>query len=266
LLLGVCTALALPLPTADAGTSSAQTLAAARQTLNGAARQRMLAQRMVKAWCLLGLDDRNAGARAQLFESIERFEGQLVELDVLAQAHGSLAVAVQQLKSSWVPFEAIVSGPIKRTAAPELLQKDRRLAEAADQVVQQIVQLTATPNSRLVDLAGRQRMLSQRLLKAYMLLAWGIQDPHIHEEFITSWNAFEETLMMLRGLTENTPQLHQALTDTDEQWRWMKSAISLRDEQRYFPGIVDDAGEKILIALERVTELYEQMVLTEGKP
>jgi nitrate/nitrite-specific signal transduction histidine kinase len=228
------------------------------EAINKAGRQRMLTQRIVKYYCLAGLDVNAADARAGLYAAVELFEGQLEELRVFA-SHGTVKTAIARVDAVWPDFDGIASGSIDREGARRLAAIDDGVLEAADGVVLALEALSERPYARLVNIAGRQRMLSQRMVKLYLLQAWGLGSAATQDQIDRARNEFEGALEALRAAPENTPSIERELDSAQEQWQWLRSALGLYQTDTYFPSIVDDSAEKTLAIMERVTRLYARL-------
>ncbi len=233
------------------------------EAINKAGRQRMLTQRVVKYYCLAGLDIDARDARAELYAAIELFEAQLAELKVFSP-DGTVDAALARVDSLWSRFDAIAGGPINREGARRLMALDEEVLEAADQVVLALEALSERPYARLVNISGRQRDLSQRMVKFYLFQAWGLGSGAIQDQVDRARNEFQGALMELRVSPENTPAIDRELRAAAEQWRWLESTLDLYRTDTFYPSIVDDAAEKTLAIMERVTHryarLYEQRV------
>lgn len=228
------------------------------EAINKAGRQRMLTQRIVKYYCLAGLGIETASARAGLYEAIELFEGQLAELRVFA-SEPRVQAALARVDAAWPELDAIASGPIDRQGAMRLAEINEGVLEAADGLVLELEALSDRPYARLVNISGRQRMLSQRMVKFYLFQAWGLGSGAVLDRMDRAQNEFEGALAALRAAPENTPAIDRELDAALEQWRWLKSALSLYQADTYFPSIVDDAAEKTLAIMERVTGMYARL-------
>ena len=83
--------------------------------INKAGRQRMLVQRMAKAWVMIGLGVQPERGQKILNESLSRFEGQLVELKGFA-ADADVRRSLVQLEREWQDYRAAL-----RAAPPPAL-------------------------------------------------------------------------------------------------------------------------------------------------
>ena len=239
------------------GSAQADTLSLS-EAINKAGRQRMLSQRIVKYYCLLGLDSDAGNARAKLYHAIELFETQLAELEVFSSDE-AVNTALAEVVALWPRFDAVASAPVDRQGGRRLMSLNEEVLEASDRVVLALEALSERPYVRLVNISGRQRMLSQRMVKFYLFQAWGLGSAAVLDQIDRARNEFQGALMELRASPENTAVIDRELDAAAEQWQWLRSALDLYQTDAYFPSIVDDAAEKTLAIMERVTNHYAQL-------
>lgn len=243
----LCAAAFVPHARAQA---SAAELAAA---VNKAGRQRMLSQRIVKLYCQVGMDVAGAAARSQLAESVALFDRQLKELAPLAPSAGARR-AHEDAAQLWPAVRDIATGPVGRDRALRLQAASEALLEAAHRLTQELE--AGAPLGELVNLSGRQRMVSQRLAKLYMLRAWKIEVPGLAAEMESAQADFAKGLGRLMRAAENTAEIDRELYAVAVQWEWFRSALSYEGIASYTL-LVADASENILRSLERIVHLYE---------
>ena len=225
--------------------------------VNKAGRQRMLSQRILLTYCQAGLGVMPDLAQRRLSESVELFDLQLAELKGFAPTPGVRAT-LAQVEKLWVPFKEIAHRPPSREGAKRLLYWNDDLLFSTDKVVRLLQDLSDQPYARLVNIAGRQRMLSQRVAKFYMLREWGFDKPSIRDEMEHARNEFAGALAALRAAPENTDAILAALNEAELSWTWFDHALTLRGDQSYRL-IVADSTEAILVQMDRVTEMYERL-------
>ncbi|NMG75727.1 type IV pili methyl-accepting chemotaxis transducer N-terminal domain-containing protein [Aromatoleum diolicum] len=225
-------------------------------SVNIAGEQRMLSQRLAKAYAQLGLNIVPGVAGMQVKESISRFEA---NLDLLRPGVASVAEAApiyKRLVQEWSTLRAAAVIPVTRDSALAVSQRSQRVLDSAEQLTQALSAASGDVGRR-VDLAGRQRMLSQRLVKAYMLQSWGVDSRENRHEMDAAAREFSEGLVALAALPDNTAEMRVELEEIALQWEWLQTALAVEGATSYRL-VVAEAGDSILIAADRLTRLYEQ--------
>ena len=238
-----------------------QTVAAAEMTLgeaiNKAGRQRMLTQRIVKTYCQMGQDVRYLVAEEQLKGSIALFESQLLELQAFSK-DGETQRGLKLVEQLWSPVKAAATGQISRDQAEGLRADAEKLLVAAHQVVLLLEDQSKTPAGRLVNISGRQRMLSQRMSNLYMLMSWGFENTQYQADYNKAVEEFESALKELRSAPSNTPAISRKLTEVSQNWDMFKLSFRL-DSKTYVPGLVVRMLDKILVQMNEITGLYAEL-------
>ncbi len=230
--------------------------------INKAGRQRMLSQRMAKAWLAIGQDVEVGKAGRILAESMATFDRQLVELKAYAP-QPAIRSTYQQLEAVWAEYKtALVGTHPKREQASALLGLDARVLQLAHQGTAQLEKLSGKPVGRLVNIAGRQRMLSQRSAKCYLSVTWAEADPVQQREMETAKREFVEALAVLEAAPEATPTIREELSLARQQWVFFDNALSRIDRQARTPrhsAEVLRSSENILQIMDRVTGLCARL-------
>ena len=227
------------------------------EAINKAGRQRMLTQRMLKSYSMMGIDVQREGAEQQLGFAIRLFERQLQELKAFAPTL-EIKASLQKVSSLWQSFHQQLQPPISSERAKAMLRLNDDLLRAADRVVLQLEDVSATSYGRLVNISGRQRMLSQRLAKFYMLRAWGVDTAEVRSASMQAKNEFRGALDELIAASENTVSINQELDKANTQWGLFKHALE-RKGDNYVPLIVAMTSENLLKRMDRITGMYESV-------
>ncbi|MFT3955157.1 MAG: type IV pili methyl-accepting chemotaxis transducer N-terminal domain-containing protein [Piscinibacter sp.] len=242
------------------GLVSRRVIDAARdaEAINRAGQLRMLSQRIVKLCALrqagVGLD----AAQRGLDESVTRVGENLAQLgrNVTRETFGDLLDAVG------LGWRALV--PLLRAGDDVALLV--QIDEAAEGLLASAEALTAaleaaspSPTLTIVNRAGRQRMLSQRLAKQALLgtLLDGVAAQAVAEEAVRSMQAFEATLGELERSPLSTPLIRAELTRAGELWRRLTAGLRSADTAAGREVIAADS-EALLASFEQLTELYSR--------
>ena len=115
----------------------------------------------------------------------------------------------------------------------------------------------------LVNLAGRQRMLSQRMAKQYFLIAATIEDKSTFAAIDADRTAFNEALKTLNDSTLATPKIKEELAKTGASFKRYDALLSDRtDKGSAKPQLISIASmsEQLLAQCNEITFQFEDLV------
>ncbi|MEJ1353169.1 MAG: type IV pili methyl-accepting chemotaxis transducer N-terminal domain-containing protein [Candidatus Sedimenticola sp. (ex Thyasira tokunagai)] len=224
------------------------------EAINKAGRQRMLSQRIVKSYCQMGQDIRFLVAKKQRKGAIALFDKQLAELKAFNK-DGETRRALQLTEKLWLPVKRAAMGKPTKISAKKLRANAEKLLVSAHQVVLLLEDQAGTNQGRLVNIAGRQRMLSQRMGNLYMLQSWGYEDEIYKADYDKAVGEFEDALGELKGANENTPEISRALKEAGQFWDMFKLS-SRMDPGQFVPGLVARMLDKLLVKMNDITGMY----------
>lgn len=263
----------LPVPAAQAR-DAAEVL---RMKVDMAGRQRMLSQRMASAACFLDMGiDRDTHELA-LTEAVEIFDVSLRTLgqgdavtDLPASSDPAVLQALAQTQQVWAPIkplaEQILTGTADPGAVAEIASQEDNLLQAAQKVV---VAFTADMHvpphqadlARAIDMAGRQRMLSQSIVKNACLITYGqtrgMDTAPYHAQMLQRMALFEKSATLLRNGDTTEGIAAPPTSDVEEAldtvlWTWQELYETL--------AAPIDGKPLNLDGLEEASQEYEQML------
>jgi len=251
-----CVALLLAGATANAADSETTSVSVA---INKAGRQRMLVQRMAKAWVMIGLGVQPERGQTILDESLSRFEAQLAELQGFAPNEDTRQ-ALTKLEREWQDYRAALRAAPGRQDAQAVYDHSELTQEAAHRLTLTYERVSGAPADRLVNIAGRQRMLSQRLAKFWLFLAWDVNTIAARMEMNFARAEFASGMNQLYGTASTSPEIGRAVEQLDRDWIAYRSALVERRDiaimRRAAPEVVE-LSERVLATAERLVALHE---------
>ena len=227
--------------------------------INKAGRQRMLSQRISKAYLALVHKVEPPSAQQIMDRSISLFDRQLVELKAYAPT-AAIRETYARLETGWTEFKGVLVGSSpSKDQAPRVVQADAAILALAHQGTQQYEAHSGKALGKLVNIAGRQRMLSQRMAKFYLANALKA-DPQGVSEIAKARQEFMAALEVLRNAPEATPRIKEEIALADGQWVFFDQGLQRNDpgRQQSVKQMADVfiASENLLNSMDRVTGLY----------
>lgn len=232
------------------------------EAVNRAGQLRMLSQRLVKLHALRCAHADEAVATRLLAQSVQRAEQTLGYLDKsLSQpTFGDLVGAV---KTTWRELKAELDAEPRRVRLRELDAHAERLMTQAEQLTLSLETAGSAPPLHVINVCGRQRMLSQRLAKQALLTTLLPRDVAAEEASAAGVTQaqFEQALTHLGGIPLTSAEIRDGLEQAGKDWQRLVEGV----QRVHSPAgrlLLAEASEALLARLDSLTERYERSMQT----
>ena len=269
----------------------ATTDAGAGQRINLSGKLRMLTQRVAASACYV-----QAGIVPQ--DSVSMLEGAVAEFTLIvgaleygnedlgifgAEEHRKTLMGVAKLKELWAPMEATAMTVAMGAGTPQdveaIATQSAKVLEIAQRLVAEITGQYANPaalrqaDAMVIDLAGRQRMLAQRVSKNVCLLSTMPNMDTAAAELALARDTFDSTLSALyvgmpaMGIqAPPTDEIETGLAEVAELWKQLQPfALRAADGDTLDPSSLEQmfyGGNGLTGGMNSVVGLYTTATAT----
>lgn len=228
------------------------------EAVNRAGKLRMLSQRLVKLCALCCADGQQAQCKAQLAESVKALDDLIVALDK-SLSKASFGDLLDAVSAAWQKMNALLALPLATGQLAEVDVLAEALLMHADQLTRQLETDGLATTLHVINVSGRQRMLSQRYAKQALLgvLLSGDAARQAAADIERTAHDFEQALVYLQAVPLSSREIRDALAEADRAWRLMTGAVGLARSaagQR----TLGEASEALLVVFEALTDHYER--------
>jgi hypothetical protein len=190
-----------------------------------------------------------------MHESIARIEDTIGELPRRVSA-STYADLFDGVRDGWSALRATLQEPPRLARVGTVDELAERLLTHAEQLTESLENAGLVTTLHVINVSGRQRMLSQRMAKLH-LIGETEAPSSCAEEALRIQAAFEEALETLANLPLSTRRTRELLLHAAEAWAELKDAcMHPPDSQNQC--LTGASSEALLQLFEKLTDEYER--------
>jgi nitrate/nitrite-specific signal transduction histidine kinase len=228
------------------------------EAINKAGAQSMLSQRIVKNYIMIGSHIKSDKAHKELDQAVALFEQQHLELLDFLEDPAQMR-AFNQISKTWESLRLKAISKPSKEMAKELIPLSDKLYIQSNKLLSLLEKKGNVHANHTVSISSKQRMLSQRIAKLYMAMAWTVDLKNLSSSFEDTLKEYESGLAELNKAEENTPAIKKKLKKINAQWTFSKAGLSQYKENRFVPTLISVTTESILKKTDEVTADYQKI-------
>jgi hypothetical protein len=236
------------------------------QAINSSGKARMLAMKMAKLYGIQVLKDYPSGKKMIAQKDLGNAKMTMNEIykELLAYSpvasNKELVEIVKTAQSSWYQMEKMLSIPQSKTGFLDVLDISDTLLDDNEMMTSYIESLSPVPTSEIINMAGRQRMYSQKLARDYLAASMDVDKEYRIDLMLDAAVEFESAMLMMEGVSENTAKIKGLIKSiTMMEWRKVyKTATECIESNgtKFNVGIMIKFCDTLLDKADRLTTLY----------
>jgi nitrate/nitrite-specific signal transduction histidine kinase len=218
-----------------------------------AGKQRMFTQRMLKDYAMIGMKNSFGNPDEDLKNIMVEFDEHLKALHDFTK-NSDIKKSAKKVEELWLPIKKVLeSRPVKGEVS-KLQENLEELLSAANDTTALFAKETGKESGKIVDMSGRQRMLSQRMASLYMLKVWGIDDDKFKDKMKNSMELFKSSLEELQKSEFNTDEITKLLGEVEKSFMFFE--IMNKSSNVFIPSLIYKKSNDILKNMNRATQCY----------
>lgn len=227
------------------------------ELIDVAGKQRMLSQRIAKDYLYKGADIAVNKANKQLVKTLKEslYSQKRLKSSIKDPKIVNLIEFVEMNSKD-------IAGKTKEKFnldnAQYVLDLSESMLEGNEYIVTSLQKSSGAAGSKLVDMAAKQAMLSQRIAKYYIAYQLGIKDDNTIKQMSKAVKHFSDSQKILLENKSNSAELNKKLKQVDRLWSVVYK-FYLDIEMGGLPLIVFNTTDDITKNMEEITTLYVKL-------
>jgi nitrate/nitrite-specific signal transduction histidine kinase len=238
---------------------SAVEITSPKQAVDIAGKQRMFTQRMLKDYAMVGMGNTFGKPEEDLKKISNDFQDHMESLASYTKSD-EIKKSIEKVEMLWAPLRKTLSEAPRKEKVEKLQIDLDALLKASDDTTKLFAEASGKASGEIVNKAGRQRMLSQRMASLYMLKVWKVDDPQFQTKLDDAMKLFKTSLEELEKSDLTTEEIKTLLAKVKRSFMFFE--MMSRSKSKFVPTLIYKKSNDILVNMNSVTQKYVALATT----
>jgi hypothetical protein len=244
-------------------------------SVNISGKQRMLTQRMAKAYMYIGMNINTEAANRERNNSIILFEENLKSLMAFTPTD-KINLLLLKEETLWKEYKKLITSEVTKDNAKQILETNTTILNACDDVVKAYVEYAGSLKKEVdgvssaiiadnINTSGRQRMLSQRITFYYAAYVWGVAESATALRLKNLAEFLQQNFSQLITSEVNNTEIDDAIAGVVGDWREIEEKC-VKDNCYTFENKGVEVGKMysfsstVLSKMDKITAMYAKLL------
>jgi len=218
-----------------------------------AGKQRMFTQRMLKNYAMVGLENNFGNPKEDLTKIMGLFDNHLQSLRAFNKDKAT-EESLAKVRVLWEPIQMALNLAPSKDKSGKMQEDLEALLKQSNEAVGLFAKQTGKASGEIINISGRQRMLSQRMASLYMLKVWGVDDPQFKTKMTKAMDLYRTSLEKLKKSEMSTSEITTLLIKSEKAFRFFE--VMNKSSSKFIPTLIYKKSNDMLRDMNTATGLY----------
>ncbi len=226
----------------------------ASQFIDRVGKQRMLMYQILVAYAQIGQVQSYGNPVNTKQMAIDEFEYSLQIIKSIPRFN----LTAQRMETVWIDFKKTVLLTPDKYQLKKLIAQAEQIVSYCNSIIKSMVQ-SSSNNINIVNIAGKQRMLSQRMALFMLAENWGLKEGNYRLKLQQTLAEFAINLNTLKSNNDNTKKINQKIKSMEKDFSRLIRIIAKGKQERDYSFSISRNTSQILRKAKVCAKLYVEL-------
>lgn len=226
------------------------------EAINISGKQRMFSQKVLKEYIMIGMNNTFGNPEEEINNTIKQFEEASKALTIFT-TNKEIKKQLRISKRLWNTVKKTLTKESSKENVIKLQYNLEKLLVINNDITELFIKDSKTEVGEFINIASKQRMLSQRMASLYMLRVWGVNDNTLEQKMTNSMKLFKTSLEKLEQYDKNTKDVKNILVKVKKSFIFFQ--MMSKSKSKFIPSLIYKKSIEILNDMNSIVIHYKKL-------